>query len=341
MLSLTIGTISATQETAQEVYLQLNQVPEYLQCGAYFDALAGNALMEEKIPFPSDCIKAEDTVENVEDFRLYLKSLRYWLVVTIPERLVNIALDNSALLSAVVEEFNFYFPCLNDLAIIGQSLTLKERVKVAVMRGCLVALKVLLPQLDSIHLTKELCEAAARYGHLDCLQYLHEHKCPWDEHTCTVAAGAGYLACLQFAHSNGCLLTIDVCIAAAQNNHLHCLQYAHQQHCEWSKVVCAAAALGNSLECLEYLHHQGCPWDIHVTQISASRGHLSCLRFALTNGCPWDTNTCKLAAENGHLACLKLAHQHGCAMIKATCLVDPTESDGHNECFVYVTLYGA
>jgi len=325
---------------AQEVFILLNDVPIYLRGGEYFEILNDNAIKEEQIPIPIDCIKEEVTVESVEDFRLYLNSLRYWLVFTVPEQLVQIALDNTGLLSAVVEEFTFYFPYLTDLTIISKSFTVKERVKVAAGRGCLCALKLLLSQLDSTLLAKDLCETAARNGHLECLQLLREYSCPWDEHTCTVAAKGGHIACLQFAHTNGCPLTIDVCLAAAQHNHLKCLQYAHQQHCEWNKVVCAAAALGNSLECLEYLHRHDCPWDHHVTNISASRGHLSCLRFALTHGCVWDENTCKFAAENGHYECLEFAHLFGCTIVKSNCKVDPTFSDNHRRCFAYVAQHG-
>ena len=340
MSLLATETIVAKENTVQEVYVLLDHVPKYLQCGEYFEILHDNAIEEEHIPIPIDCFKEQDTVESVEDFRLYLKSLRYWLVVTVPEQLVQVALDNNTLLSAVVEEFTFYFPYLTDLAIIGKSFTIKERAKVAAARGCLCALKVILPQLSSTHLTKDFCEAAARHGHLDCLQLLREHGCPWDEHTCTVAAKGGHIACLQFAHANGCLLTMDVYLAAAQNNHLTCLQYAHQQHCEWSKVVCAAAVLGNSLECLEYLHRHGCPWDKHVTYIAASRGHLSSMCFALTNGCAWDEKTCEFAAENGHYECLEFAHLHGCTLAKSNCNVDPILSDNHHRCFAYVAQHG-
>ena len=39
---------------------------------------------------------------------------------------------------------------------------------------------------------------ARKNGHLDCLKYLHEHGCPWDEGTCLAAAKNGHLNCLNY-----------------------------------------------------------------------------------------------------------------------------------------------
>ena len=48
------------------------------------------------------------------------------------------------------------------------------------------------------------CTAAARGGHLECLKYLHENGCPWDEETCGRAAAFGHLECLKYLYENGC-----------------------------------------------------------------------------------------------------------------------------------------
>ena len=49
-----------------------------------------------------------------------------------------------------------------------------------------------------------LCKNAARNGHLECIKYLRENGCPWDEETCSSAAFYGHLDCLQYAYENGC-----------------------------------------------------------------------------------------------------------------------------------------
>ena len=41
--------------------------------------------------------------------------------------------------------------------------------------------------------------------HLECLKYLHENGCPWNEGTCSFVALRGHLECLKYAHENGCI----------------------------------------------------------------------------------------------------------------------------------------
>jgi hypothetical protein len=45
----------------------------------------------------------------------------------------------------------------------------------------------------------DTCEAAAKFGHLDCHRYAHENGCPWTIYTCYYAARNGHLDCLRYA----------------------------------------------------------------------------------------------------------------------------------------------
>ena len=49
-----------------------------------------------------------------------------------------------------------------------------------------------------------ICALAARGGHLEVLQWLREHGCPWDAWTCELAARGGHLEALQWARANDC-----------------------------------------------------------------------------------------------------------------------------------------
>jgi len=126
--------------------------------------------------------------------------------------------------------------------------------------------------------------AAAKIGHFECLKYLHESGCPWDERTC---------------------------YGAARGGHLECLKYAHEKGCPWDKRTCSEAARVH-LECLKYAHENGCPWDERTCSEAARKGHLACLKYAHENGCPWMGDTCSYAAYGGHLKCLKYLHENGC-----------------------------
>ncbi|XP_050438601.1 ankyrin repeat and SOCS box protein 12-like isoform X4 [Adelges cooleyi] len=51
---------------------------------------------------------------------------------------------------------------------------------------------------------EEICAAASSNGHLECLKYLHENGCPWNETTTLNAVSYGHLECLRYAIQNGC-----------------------------------------------------------------------------------------------------------------------------------------
>ena len=100
---------------------------------------------------------------------------------------------------------------------------------------------------------------AARYGHLDCLKYLHENGCPWKENATWSAASNGHLDCLKYLHENECPWDKDVTWSAAWNGHLDCLMYLHENGCPWKENVTLSAALNSHLDCLKYLQENGCP----------------------------------------------------------------------------------
>jgi hypothetical protein len=158
----------------------------------------------------------------------------------------------------------------------------------------------------------ETTHNTAEKGHLECLRYLHENGCEWDENTCAYGALNGHLECVRYAHENGCPWDKRTCSCAAANGHLECLRYAHENRCPWDKMACSCAAANGHLECLRYAHENRCPWDKRTCECAAAYGHLECLRYAHENGCPWDKRVCVLAAEKGHLECLRYLHEKGC-----------------------------
>ena len=60
----------------------------------------------------------------------------------------------------------------------------------------------------------------ASYGHLECLKYMHENGCPWNELTCNYAASYGHLECLKYARENECPWDSETCSKAAKYGHL-------------------------------------------------------------------------------------------------------------------------
>ena len=120
-----------------------------------------------------------------------------------------------------------------------------------------------------------VCEVAAKNGHLNCLIWAREHGCHWNADTCRAAAENGHLDCLIWAREHGCDWNIIICKVAAKNGHLNCLQWAREHGCDWRGGVCWTAAM---------------------------MGHLNCLQWAREHGCDWNRNAClSIAIEYGHL----------------------------------------
>ena len=106
---------------------------------------------------------------------------------------------------------------------------------------------------------KTYIEQVAESGHLDCLIYLHEEGCPWNETTCEKAARNGHLDILKYLHEEGCPWDESTCKAAAMNGHLDCLIYLRENGCPWNKYTFYHAAYNGHLDMLKYLQEEDCP----------------------------------------------------------------------------------
>ena len=106
------------------------------------------------------------------------------------------------------------------------------------------------------------CKCAARYGHLECLKYLHEEaKAPWDSHTAEWAA---------------------------QNGHLHILEYlVERKYDQFSEHACQFAAMCGHLDCLKCLHGTAkVPLNDFAVRGAHERYQTECLQYLLDNNCP-------------------------------------------------------
>ena len=63
---------------------------------------------------------------------------------------------------------------------------------------------------------------------LNCLQYAHEHGCPWGLRTTAYASLGNRIHCLHYALKQGFSWDIYAAAYAAQCGHLECLQYLHE-----------------------------------------------------------------------------------------------------------------
>lgn len=175
-------------------------------------------------------------------------------------------------------------------------------------------------------------------GHLDCLQFLHEHGCPLHKDVCRWSACNGKLDCLRYTHEHGASWGQSTTAWAAEFNNVKCLAYAMDHGCPVDKVAMSMAAKTGSLECVTYLCDRDCPFDEMATQWAARNGHLDCLQYLCEHGCPFDARACKWAASNGHLKCLTYLHEHGCPWNSVACAW--AAAGGHLDCLAYLHEHG-
>jgi hypothetical protein len=145
-------------------------------------------------------------------------------------------------------------------------------------------------------LTRKNTTYSAKYGHLDCLKYLHE---------------------------NGCTLSYYATRRAAQNGHLDCLKYLHQNGCPWSHYATRWAAKYGHLDCLKYAHQNGCPWDIYTIDSAAKAGHIDCVLYASKYDAPFNIKTAIFIKDNFNI----ILDSHINASTQTTVDTTPNTSD--------------
>ncbi len=102
------------------------------------------------------------------------------------------------------------------------------------------------------------CHSAIESGHIECLKYLVEHDCP-TMFVCDEAARYGRLYCLDYLLSKGFERSARTCAYAAANGHLECLILLREKGCPWTQTTIIDANRNNQLVCLAYARQNGCP----------------------------------------------------------------------------------
>ena len=167
-------------------------------------------------------------------------------------------------------------------------------------------------------LTPQASASAARLGDMDCLIFLHQHDCIWEEDTCAEAALAGNLECLRYAHKHGCPWDEGTCEGGARSGQLDCLRYALEKGCPCSEDTAVAVIeartlrYGEVIACLDLLLSHGVELGVSISNAAARSGRLDYLQWLWERKCLWDASTCTAAAKSRRLDCLQWLHEHGC-----------------------------
>ena len=356
-------------QNSDQVIVTRSRVPGYLVQSQLFANTFGNNTdaADDAFPVPKQYFKPTSRVASIADLEWILATLDYWMSARLPDECVSFCLQYEN--NSLPEEEDYAMRQLSmhilltvrregafrnapQLEILRDVLDTQSshRATVAAGAGALNILQVLVadaPEADRKRwrTANEVCEAAAKNGHADCLAFAHSVGYPITDMTCCLAAEHGHLDCLELLHEllrkqnhmERVAWHREVCQRAAQNGFLNCLRYLHENGARWGYTSEMAAKHGQ-LDCLVYAHEHGCPWSPYTCEDAAECGQLQCLVYAHEHGAQWSRDTCQCAAKGGHTECMIYAHEHG-AVWHDTCAVAAIY--GHLSCLQHAHERGA
>jgi hypothetical protein len=144
---------------------------------------------------------------------------------------------------------------------------------------------------QGVTLTACASDAAAEYGHMHLLQYLHAEGCERGCDVCEAAAERGDLVMLMWAYEHDHPWDVKhMCEPAAASSNIEMMSWLiHQPGVQLSARMMAAAVCSGNVAMCELLYENECPWDEEVCNTTAERDKADMLRWLREHGCPCDT----------------------------------------------------
>ncbi|AJF97135.1 ankyrin repeat protein [Pandoravirus inopinatum] len=201
---------------------------------------------------------------------------------------------------------------------------------------------------------------AARYGHIDCVDYAIAHGCQPDQfYVCQSRSTPAHLACVKKIVAAGGRTNPIGDMVAVRAGHVDCLRLfgGSSRRDGWA---CQSAAYRGNLEMLHFLHKNGWDWDARTFKAAAESDNHDCLAYVVKKRCPWtfddlcrvarsgrwanvmavirpesgDTRPTTAAASMGRLDLLSDLCQQGYACESDACLA--AAFNGHVDCLHYL-----
>ncbi len=345
--------------------IKYSDIPQWLQNSDFYRNLASD---EESglIEIPADCFR--ETIEHVQspqDLGDILRVMRFWMNTELPQSVLEFCYANDwsvwnpifvEIVGEDARELNAVKLACSHTELFSLSAALSsgrpelvtfwlrlnmvcsEHNKYSIAHACRFGRLDLVETLRKRGFSFDAIDfwAAAQYGHLYVLRFLHAHGCPYDGKAQTFAARGGHVDCMIFLLSIGSFLfenvtleyavpqhyahiqttkqlghidwTDDFSVAPPVGGYLKCLQFALQNGCRIHQLATRKAALYGLLDCLQLLHQYHAPWEVETFVAAAYGGHLDCLMYLYQHNCPMSAEAFHSAAENGHLYCMQYLH---------------------------------
>lgn len=287
---------------SNEISIHKNDIPEYLKCSELYHEIEKGYFIDSEnfIKVPSNCLKMTNEISSLNDFLNLRQTIKYWKVKNLYFDIFFDFIEQNRLKNLDYSNLLFLDYNQNDLEFLReiQYLVSHNEIKVRelIENNLINLLKYF--YIKGYNLKSDSCDVAAKNGSLECLIYLRENGCVWDESTCSEAAELGHLNCLKYAHENGCKWDEETVLFSAIYGKLECLMYSIENGCNIPKNIlkeiidCDGENNYECFKCFKYLHTiKGLELEEQLIRDCVLKNGKHILKYLIENNCPKSSNT--------------------------------------------------
>lgn len=144
----------------------------------------------------------------------------------------------------------YFVGCFKYLHEMGYEIK-NRSILLAISDDNVNVLKYILKHISS---DENMCDIAAQYGSIKCLEFLFKYKYEYSNDICDIASKYNNLKCLEFLYKHGCELDYETVTEAVKNNNLACLEFLLKNRCPYDSYVLRNEAEGH---CRDFLFENG------------------------------------------------------------------------------------
>lgn len=130
---------------------------------------------------------------------------------------------------------------------------------------------------------KKFYKLAARYGHLELLEWAFANKYKRNKHICSTAAAGGNLEILRWLRLKGFPWSSKTASHAALSGNFDMLKWLKKNKCSFDKNIIEFAAFGGNIKILEYLKNKNFEPLRYMDLVAFMNGQLNVLRWFKSN----------------------------------------------------------
>jgi hypothetical protein len=157
-----------------------------------------------------------------------------------------------------------------------------------------------------------LTEMLAEDGCLECLKFIHEELgYYWDYNAIIKAIEPNNLECLKYLYENGCPYEESIITIACVNQSSDCLNYLLNKGHVVSKKDINYIILFNNIECLEcILENNSYQLEDSFYHLAISKGYIECIKLLHKYNCPWNPQHYQLAISQWRIDIIEYLDTH-------------------------------